>query len=408
MLNILPSTPSPCPPSPVSHRPPSSVRKRGGQPSNRNAFQHGFYSRKHPTPYAKLSNSMDCYRLIMAEGSPKDFVRAIRDLGKQMDLLLRLVQTVADAGNTPLVLALSKLGLKVTRTSRRLKIMLHRYLQPARDLQYVADHALELIYYDFWDHRITRDADSFRIEFKKSDLNSISSLQNLFPPFMEPDFPFLTSRQWQVLVPLIPPLISSPSTSCSPLPMCSSLGEGSGVRRGVGRPPADPGLLLSAIIWKIAYHARWQELPVGYPSMFTCRRTYRRLFRSGRLFTLYRVLYKDLCTRGRLDLPALVKKDCFIISGKRVALRPGLNETWRMRTTLLFLQPAYQVLRHLQSEIEQARRRRWAKYRLPRLPSLNRRPKPSDTLYKVRPLRPEPEFKFTAPDEHFLSHKFPK
>ena len=254
MLNILPSTPSPCPPSPVSHRPPSSVRKRGGQPSNRNAFQHGFYSRKHPTPYAKLSNSMDCYRLIMAEGSPKDFVRAIRDLGKQMDLLLRLVQTVADAGNTPLVLALSKLGLKVTRTSRRLKIMLHRYLQPARDLQYVADHALELIYYDFWDHRITRDADSFRIEFKKSDLNSISSLQNLFPPFMEPDFPFLTPRQWQVLVPLIPPL--QPNL---PSPNPKDLGRG----RGRGRPPADPHLILAAIFWKIAHHARWQDYAGG-------------------------------------------------------------------------------------------------------------------------------------------------
>jgi hypothetical protein len=138
---------------------------------------------------------MDRYGQIMAEGSPEEIGQAVHDLGKQIDLLGHLCIKVLDYGNISLFVALHKLLLKATRTSMRFKIMLHFYLQPIRDLQYVADHALDLIYYEFWEHRITRDADSFRIEFKKSDLNSIPSWEDLYPPISEPTFPFLTPRQ---------------------------------------------------------------------------------------------------------------------------------------------------------------------------------------------------------------------
>ncbi len=123
--------------------------------------------------------------------------------------------------------------------------------------------------------------------------------------------------------------------------MCFSSGEESGVRRG--RPPADPHALLDAIFWKIAYHVRWQDLPPNSPPMLTCRRYYRRLFLSGRLFTLYTALYQDFLSRVNVDLAALVNQGCFTISGNTLILRTDLDETWQIRTALLFMQPAFQV-----------------------------------------------------------------
>jgi hypothetical protein len=142
--------------------------------------------------------------------------------------------------------------------------------------------------------------------------------------------------------------------------------------------------------------------------MFTCRRTYRRLFRSGRLLTLYRALYKDLCTRGSLDLPALVKRDCFTITGNKVALHPDMDKTWQMRTALLFMQPAYQMLLHIRREKDQERRRRLSQFRLPKMDRLGQVRMPSIKPLHVRPLRPEPEFSFTPPDQLFLLPKLQK
>jgi transposase len=254
-----------------------------------------------------------------------------------------------------------------------MKVIRHHIQQPFHDLLFVAGRACDLIAYDFREHRITRDADSFLNVSEKSYLNSAPSWASLCPSFTEPDFPFLTPRQWQVLQPLIPPAHRA-STWDGPPPS----------RRG--RHPADPHEILDAIFWKVAHHARWQELPVGYPSMAVCRRYYRRIFRSGRLFTLYRRLYKDLCTRGHVDLTVLVKRGCFTIQGNKVVLRPGLPETWRMRTALLFMQQGYAMLRHLRYEKVQERRRRFPSFRLS-----SKRP------LRAPPERKEEEFHFTFP-----------
>jgi len=416
MLNTLPPSPPPLSPAIL----PRPSRRRGGQPSNRNAFRHGFYSRMHPTPLAKLSNSIDRYRLITAGGSLKALARAVLDLRKQIDLFLHIINTLSAAGDLSLIVAMNKLFFKAISTSRRSKIILHRSFQPIRDLEFVAGHALDLIYYDFWEHRITRDADSFRIEFEKSDLNSIPSWEAVIPPISDSTFPFITPRQWELLAPWVPalsagsgdPLASSKRCRRSSGVSGPAFEEGRGSpaleRSSKGRPPADPRCLLAAIFWKIAHHARWQDLPVGYPSMSTCRRTYRRLFRSGRLFSLYRNLYKDLCTRARLDLTAMLERGFFTITAGIVALRPGLDETWQMRTALLFMQQGYQVLRHIRREIELERRRRTSYFRLPKLDPQGRIRRPSIKPLYVRPLRPEPEFSFTAPDEFMLSPKIQK
>ena len=165
--------------------------------------------------------------------------------------------------------------------------------------------------------------------------------------------------------------------------------------------------MLDAIFWKIAHHARWQDLPVGYPSMYPCRRYYRRLFRSGRLLTLYQALYQDFCAHARLDLAALVERDCFEIHQNKLALSPDVAETWQMRIALLFMQQGYLIYRHLRREKEQQSRRRFRVGsliidRLGRIRQVTTLPSP------VSPPPPEPEFTFTPLEQFYKSPGFHK
>ena len=169
--------------------------------------------------------------------------------------------------------------------------------------------------------------------------------------------------------------------------------------------------MLDAIFWKIAHHARWQDLPVGYPSMYPCRRYYRRIFHSGRLITIYRALYRDFCTRGKFDLTALVERDCFEINENKIALClgvPGVEETWQMRTALLFMQVAYQNLRHLRRVQEQERQRQLPRFGSFIMDRLGRIRKSSPRSSPVQPLRPEPGFTFTLPERLMQSRGFHK
>jgi hypothetical protein len=322
---------------PVTPGPPLPPRRRGGQPLNRNARTHGFYSRHPPAPLARFSHVLDRYRQFAAQRDPVAIARAIPDLHGQMELLFTICETLLATGQISLFVVLHKFLNKTINISMQYKLILHKHHAPFHDLQFVAGHALDLISYGFWEHRITRDADSFRSGQKKSDLNSLPFKESLLPPFSEPDFPFLTARQTQLLHPLLPPSIAKQlvpegapegtNPHVSPLgedlgrPALSSVEGGRRWGRKAcpersrrGRPPADPSAMLDAVFWKTAHRARWQDLPVGYPSMFPCRRYYRRIFRSGRLLTIYRALYEDFCTCGGFDLTALVGRDCFEIN----------------------------------------------------------------------------------------------
>jgi transposase len=181
-----------------------------------------------------------------------------------------------------------------------------------------AETPMSLICFSFCEHDITRDAYSFLDKLPKGDLNSTPSPSASRPFLEQPLFPYIPDRQWALIAPLAEAAFAEHPRGTSrrrlyrapERPMPSS-------RRG--RPPADPRALLGAIFWKFAHHARWQDLPVGSPSMLTCRRYYRRLFLSGRLFTIYRRLYTDFRRYSRLDLTALVKKGAFFIINRTFA-----------------------------------------------------------------------------------------
>jgi transposase len=349
-----PASPAPFPPASVRRRP-STVRARGGQPSNRNAFKHGLFARKNATPLTYLS---DTIRI------PQKGLESVPAVLSQVILTLRvhianLFESSQQATGLHDILAAQRPILRLLNHFLRAQKALARHKQPLCQLQLAASHALDLIRYDFHSSGITRDAYSFREKIKLSDLNSPTIWKDFFSP--NPDYPltFLTSRQWEVLDPLIPP-------SENILP--SALGQGSGVRLS-GRPAADPLPLLDAIFWKFAHHARWKDLPAGSPPMLTCRRYYRRLFMSGRLYTIYSALYKDFLSTAELDLPSLVDQGWFLIESHALVLCPGLDDTWQLRTALLFMQQAWQVSRRIIREKDQQHRRHLPHFSYPiRLP----------------------------------------
>jgi transposase len=178
----------------------------------------------------------------------------------------------------------------------------------------------------------------FRKFLEKSDFNSPFFQESTAGALLESSFPFIASHQWRILEPLLPP----PER-----------------RSPRGRPNADPRALLDAIFWKVAHHARWQDLPAVYPPMLTCRRYYRRLFRSGRLVTLYNTLYQHLVTSGNVDLLDFVNRGFFSIRQNKVILAPGNGNTWQLHTALLFLQFGIQELRQSRREIVLEQRARF-------------------------------------------------
>jgi transposase len=299
----------------------------------------------------------------MLAQSPGSVLELFQEIQASMDLIPQLMEKFE---NTPLFLPLAKQMLQLVKISASIKSAWFWHQQPVRDLQFIAHYALALIRYNFRDYGISRDADSFRVDFEKSDLNSLTFREPLCPTLSDPLYPFITPRQWDIIEPLIPP--SDHAGRC-------------------GRPPADPRELLDAVFWKFAHHARWQDLPTGYPPMLTCRPYYRCLFLSGRIGTIHRALYKDLLTRGKAELPALVTQGFFSLDENKVALRPDLFETWQMRTALLFMQQGYQVFRRPRREQEQEQRRRFPSFRMPSMRSLQ-----DPSVWK------EAEFSFTPLD----------
>jgi hypothetical protein len=67
---------------------------------------------------------------------------------------------------------------------------------------------------------------------------------------------------------------------------------------------------------------------------------------------------QSLLTRGQISLTALVDQGCFTIAGNQLALTSPSNqdETWQIRTALLFMQAACQVSIRILRETDRSHR----------------------------------------------------
>ncbi len=254
MLNTHPSSSKVLP---SGGRPGVFPRRRGAQPLNHNALRHGLYARENPSPLTHFLISFQA-TLPGLEGIPPLLQTAILDVRLQ---IARIFSSPPPAKEFGRFLSWHRSILHLMGYFIRLQKTLFRLQQPQRSLQLVAVHALPLIRFDFRSSGITRDAYSFRENKELSDFNSLPEYN--LPPAST--LLFLTPRQCQLLEPLLPSFSDSPPR----------LGEGPGVRSGgtgvlppdmgvrSGRPPTDPLPLLDAILWKLAHHARWQDLPTS-------------------------------------------------------------------------------------------------------------------------------------------------
>lgn len=359
MLNTLPPSIKIPPPRAAAICPPIPRRKRGGQLANRNALHHGLFAIKNRTPFTAVLPSITTFRRI-PDKTPQALIKLILELQEKVNLGFHLTKQTDDFRSQ---VACYKIMVRMLMLITRLRSTWVSQHQPLRDLLIISKYAHALIRLDFRRHGITRDADSFREKNDKSDFNSPFFRENPCLSLVVPHCSFITPRQWRVLEPLLPP------------------SEHSGSH---GRPPVDPRLLLDAIFWKFAHHARWQDLPDYYPPMLSCRRYYRRLFLSGRLATLYSALYKDFCARGKAGLMAHVLKGCFNLTANKITLRSDQDETWQARTALLFIQQAMQVLLCIRRDKALDHRRKF--------PTLRRLLKDRSMQYSPLITNPEPSY----------------
>jgi transposase len=129
-------------------------------------------------------------------------------------------------------------------------------------------------------------------------------------------------------------------------------------KRGRPREQKSPRLLLDAILWKLSTGRTWEELPTEFPSPRKCAKYYRRLFLSGRLYTLLYALHQHLRLEALVDTSLLVEQGVFTTTpSQHIALSPGLPATWQNYTALLFMQLARDAFMYSQREKRQRQRR---------------------------------------------------
>jgi transposase len=74
--------------------------------------------------------------------------------------------------------------------------------------------------------------------------------------------------------------------------------EGVGRAHPVGRKPTEDRQVLEAILWVMRHQARWQDLPLDYPSPRTCQRRLKRWQESGVWPELWRRYVDSLDTEA--------------------------------------------------------------------------------------------------------------
>jgi transposase len=355
-------------PSPASQSPPPEKQKpaqgprlkRGAQPGNQNARKQGAFSRQQPGPLSHIRQQAQELTHALHSGStaPAEIHTAVEDLLAELD-----THQLDERDTFPDL----RLGLSIMKISMNAALALSL---PAVAPKYLEKIALAP-FGDFarWYKRagISRDADSFFIVSEKSA--QIAPLPPDHPHFATN----LTDDQWSVLAPLIPP---DPQIDylCGQPPLiiaanrygfteyipgndfadCEVMEK---YKRLLARspallapPPANrrprsrkyaPRALLDAILWKLATGHAWKDLSARFPPLRACQKYYRRLFLSGRFYTLILALYNHMRLEICVDPWTLLEADLFTTTpGQRIALAPEAAPTSENYTALLFMQLA--------------------------------------------------------------------
>lgn len=380
---------------------PSQPRRRGGQPGNQNARKQGLYSVRHPGPFASIPTQAAQISRAFNSGAltPQEVLEQTAPLVEQLSRSLTVKQHTASR------LDVSRLLIKITRLEMRAQTDMLPALLQARAFENIAHDPLGWILFNYRSLGIPRDADSF---FPVPKLSARNSPLRAPLPALQPEAPSwqaalrqeagvpayatsLTDAQWELLIPLIPPdpaldwlggeppvIIAANRFKLSRYAPDSDFNDFSimqAYRRFLdqypvlktsdaalprltkrGRPRSQPSrrAMLDAILWKLATARDWSDLPPDFPSMRRCSRYYRRLFLSGRFYTILLALHNHLHLEEDLDIFSLNSQDVFIATpSQALALRPGLPPSNRNYMALLFLQlarEAYTRASRLQKE----------------------------------------------------------
>jgi len=327
--------------------PQSSVRTRGAQPRNTNARTHGLYS--HGSPLYTLRSSLRCLRSV-----PLDQTSARQILQQICPLKALLEPMILGDLNTGSYCTVLRLSSSLSSLTLRAYYVLG--IDQA-ELKKAARSATGLICWDFYDryrlrlpvvqrHYQRALTHSFRAEARKSAQKSSVPSDGLF----------LNDDQWVLLAHLFPEE-SKPSSR--------------------GRPRLGSRLALSAILWKLSRAVPWTGLPAGFPPQQTCRRYCSRWMKDGRMLLVWKLLHRDLLTRGPTHLRDLVDQNLFALNPtRRFEIRPGQSPSWQANTGLLFLQAGYKLLRRI--------RRRLKNPCFPNLPGSLMLPHPSNNRMQPR------------------------
>jgi transposase len=384
-------------PTPKPSRPPQTKRRRGGQPGNQNARKTGVFSIKRPAPLGMIRLQVKSITnpCRLASSAALDETQAVLE---QLDGYL-------DSSDVDQVLAAHMLVMKVVKLRQGIYDMFTPLILKQRALESIARDPLGWFESTCRYDGISRDADSFFPVLKLSARNSRLGRLSLswqgrkgLPPNHPNYATNLTDEQWALIAPLIPPPGSDLDWFTGQPPVLIAANRWGFTRhtpgsdfadwevmqryneviqnfpalldpprlpakkRGRPRSEVAPRAMLDAVFWKLATGRNWDELPYGFPSMRLCRKYYRRLYRSGRLYTILLALYDHLRLEAGVDTLTLLEQGVFTTTpGQNIALSPGVPPTWQNYTALLFMQLA----REAWSRMDRIERRRTHRGYLP-------------------------------------------
>jgi len=430
----------PLPPPGSIGRPNAPLHKRGGQPGNQNARKLGTFSHYQPGPLRPTRDLAKGLRLRLKNHTTPPAQIAARAHAARQELPLPAPDLASLGDFIPLLRLFCNLSgiISSAWASCTPSILL------ADALASLAHDPLSWMERGFRDAGISRDADSFFTTSKKSAQNSPlppghpilatnltdsqwAVLAPLIPPdpchafltgdppvliaanrwgFIQPCFPgeladFVIIKEYHKVVQCFPALRSEPDSLAAPLAPAHPPGLGRPRRRG--HPRTSPRLLLDAIFWKLATGQKWSDLPAGFPPPRVCARYYRRLFHSGRLYTLLFALYNHFRLNVPLGLPGLLEAGLFTTTpSQKIALSPAARPTWENYTGLLFMQLARSAYTRLQRQHKQAH-----PHSLPLLPVFKGAASLSTGIIPSRKL-PEPELAFQPLEDSLAWKKWRK